>query len=197
MLGVIESFKILNNLPIADFAVLRRSNDLKKVGFPCYLKADVVGHKTEVGAVLKCNNFEEAGKNLKKMQEKFFRNDLIVQESFPPRSDSGESDGIEMIVGLKSDEVFGTLLVVGFGGIFAEVKKDVSFRALPVSRKDIIEMIRELDGVKVFFSRKKYGVEKFVELVEKVSKLGGGGKIKEMDLNPVIVGEKQGYKERY
>ena len=99
---------------------------------------DVVGHKSEIGAVVRCDSLEDAEKKLRKMHREFLDNRIIVQEFF---------EGVEMIVGLKSDEVFGKLLVVGFGGIFAEVKRDVSFRALPVSRRDIVEMIRELRGV--------------------------------------------------
>ena len=76
----------------------------------------------------------------------FPKNRIIIQEGF---------EGIEMIVGLKSDDVFGKLLVVGFGGIFAEVKKDVSFRALPVTRKDIVQMIKDLKSVEIFRARGK------------------------------------------
>jgi len=182
MLGVIESFGVVKGLPLVKFRVVEGDEDLKVFGFPCYLKSDVVGHKSEMGAVVRCDSFEDGVKKLFEMRRKFSGKKIIVQESF---------EGIEMIVGVKSDVVFGKLLVVGFGGIFAEVKKDVSFRALPVSRLDIFSMIEGLDGVGVFSARgKKYDLRKFVDLVEGVVKLVGEKDIKELDLNPVLVGER-------
>jgi len=182
MESVIGSFDVVADLPMVRWKVVTKYADLSEFGFPCYLKADVVGHKSEMGAVVRCDNLEDAEKKLRKMHREFPKNKIFVQETF---------DGIEMIVGLKSDEVFGKLLVVGFGGIFAEVKKDVSFRALPVGRRDIVEMIKDLEGVEVFRARgKKYDMEKFVTLIEKVAYLGDKIDVKELDLNPVIVGEK-------
>jgi len=181
MKGVIDSFDVVRDLPMVGWKVVTKYADLSEFGFPCYLKADVVGHKSEMGAVVRCDSLEDAEKKLRKMHREFPKNKIVVQETF---------DGIEMIVGLKSDDVFGKLLVVGFGGIFAEVKKDVSFRALPVSRRDIVEMIKDLEGVEVFRARgKKYDMEKFVTLIEKVAYLGDKIDVKELDLNPVIVGE--------
>jgi hypothetical protein len=181
MLGVKESFDKLKGLPMAKWRLVTKHEDLRSFGFPCFLKADVSGHKTEMGAVLKCDNLEDAEKNLKKIHKMFPKNPIIVQEIF---------SGIEMIIGLKEDEVFGKLLVVGFGGIFAEANKDVSFRALPVSREDIVSMVKNLRGFEIFSSRVKYNLEKFYTLVEKVAYLGDKTDIRELDLNPVIVGER-------
>ena len=182
MESVIGSFDVVKSLPLARWKVVTKYGDLKEFGFPCYLKADVAGHKSELGAVVRLDSLEDAEKKLQKMHRDFPKNRIIIQEAF---------DGIEMIVGLKNDEVFGKILVVGFGGIFAEVKRDVSFRALPVTRSDIIEMIKELKSVEVFRARgKNYDLEKFVTLVEKISYLGDKIYIKELDLNPVIVGKK-------
>jgi len=183
MLGVIDSFDFLKGLSLARWGVVTKYEDLEKFGFPCYLKADVSGHKTELGAVMSCNSLEEAEKNLRKLHKAFPKDKIIVQETF---------EGIEMIVGLKEDAVFGKLLVVGFGGIFAEVRKDVSFRALPVSREEIVKMIRDLKGVEIFKARgKKYDMEKFVTFIEKIAYLADKRDIKELDLNPVVVGEKE------
>lgn len=183
MKGVIDSFNLMKGLPMSKWIVITKHEDLKAFGFPCYLKADVVGHKIEMGAVVRCNSLEDIENKLRKMHLTFPKNKIIVQENI---------EGIEMIVGLKSDEVFGKLLVVGFGGIFAEVQRDVSFRALPVSRKDVVSMIKELKGFEIFRARgKKYNMEKFISLIEKVALLGEKLDIKELDLNPVFVGERE------
>ncbi|MCK4650370.1 acetate--CoA ligase family protein [Candidatus Pacearchaeota archaeon] len=182
MKGVIGGFEAVRGLPLARWRVVVGYEDLFEFGFPVYLKADVVGHKSEMGAVVRCDDLRDAERKLRKMHKDFPKNRIVVQESF---------EGIEMIVGLKRDEVFGMVLVVGFGGIFAEVKRDVSFRALPVSRRDVVEMVSELDGFGVFGARgKSYDLEKFYTLIEKVAWLGGRKDWKELDLNPVVVGEK-------
>lgn len=181
MLSVIDSFNTVKNLPLARFDIVKKYADLEKFEFPYYLKADVIGHKTEMGAVSRCNDLGDAEKKLRKMHKTFPKNNIIVQEIV---------EGIEMIVGLKNDKVFGKLLVVGFGGIFTEVQKNVSFRALPVSRSDIISMVKNLRGFEIFNSRgKKYNLEYFYTLIEKITYIADKKDIKELDLNPVIVGE--------
>lgn len=183
MEGVLKSFEILKGVSTPKFKVVLEHKDLLKFRFPYYLKADVGEHKTDVGAVAKCEDLKHAERTLKWIHKKFPKNKIIVQENF---------EGIEMIVGVKKDESFGKILMVGFGGIFAEAKRDVSFRAFPVSREDIEEMVHELEGFKVFNSRgERHNLSKFYSLVEKVVKISEKKKISELDLNPVIVGEKE------
>jgi acyl-CoA synthetase (NDP forming) len=183
MESVIGSLDIVGDLPVVRWKIMTKHADLGEFGFPCYLKADVVGHKSEMGAVVRCDNLRDAEKKLLEMHKNFPRNKIIVQEVF---------EGVEMIVGLKDDEVFGKLLVVGFGGVLAEEKKDISFRSLPVSRLEVFHMIDDLEESGAFSARgKKYDMERFVTLIEKVAYLGDKIDIKELDLNPVIVGEKE------
>lgn len=56
------------------------------------------------------------------------------------------SGGVEMIVGVHRDPIFGPVAMVGFGGIFAELFGDVSLRRAPVRRHEALAMIRELKG---------------------------------------------------
>jgi hypothetical protein len=182
MLTPTKSFEFLKNLPVEKWKIVKNTDDFKNFTFPFYLKANIPNHKTDLGGVLKCNNIDDAKKNLKILQKKFSNNEIIIQENF---------NGIEMIIGIKDDKVFDKILVIGFGGIFTEIKKDVSFRILPVSRTDIQSMIKELKNFKIFNARgKKYDIEKFITLVEKIAYLGEKFNIKELDLNPVIIGEK-------
>ncbi len=55
--------------------------------------------------------------------------------------------GVEMIVGAQTDPVFGPVVMVGLGGVFTEVMKDVAFRVAPVSPETAEEMVNELKGV--------------------------------------------------
>lgn len=177
MLSPIDSFNMLKKFPIAKYKTINSPEDLN-FEFPFWLKADISGHKTEEKAVLKCRNKKEAEENFKFLRKKFKTDKIIMQESV---------DGIEMIIGLKEDRVFSRLLMIGFGGIQAEVAKDVSFRALPVDKKEIEKMIHELKMFPALITRKKYALSKFVDLAEKVSWMN----VKEMDLNPVVVSENE------
>lgn len=177
MLSLIDSFNMLKKFPMVKYKTINSQSDLN-FQFPFWLKADISGHKTEEKAVLKCRNQKEAEENFQFLSKKFPKEKIIMQE---------QAEGIEMIIGLKKDRVFGKLLMIGFGGINAEVMKDVSFRALPVDKKEILKMIQELKLYPSLVSRKKYALDKFIELVEKVSWLD----VAEMDLNPIILNEKE------
>ena len=174
MLNILDSFQLLKELPITDFEVVSSDKDLSKINFPYYMKSTGILHKTEQQAVIKCNNLQQAKENLEKFKK--FNSPILIQK---------EVEGIEMIIGLKQDSVFGKLLLLGFGGIHTETVKDTSFRALPVDRKEIEKMLKELKLYPSLKSRKKYAIQNLINLAEKISKLN----IKEADFNPVIVNE--------
>ncbi len=180
MLDLKKSFDVLRHLPVAKYYEVKGESDLNKFDFPYFMKASVSAHKTEVGGVKKIENIKDAKESYKKMKK---MGDVIIQESI---------DGIEMIIGVKEEKVFGKTIMLGFGGIFAEVNKDISFRAIPVTRKDVESMISDLRNKKILSSRgKNYNVEKLATLVEKVAFLTDKLNIKELDLNPVMLTEKE------
>jgi acetyltransferase len=98
--------------------------------------------------------------------------------------------GVEVIVGVTRDPQFGPVIMLGLGGIFVEVIRDVVFRALPVSEADVEEMIGDLRyGKMLEGARGLPAVDKAAlrELVLKVAGLAGAHpEIAEIDLNPVI-----------
>jgi len=107
---------------------------------------------------------------------------VFVQEQVP--------DGIEMIVGSARDAALGGSVMVGLGGVWVEIMKDVSFGYLPVSAEEALRMI---DGLRCAPLLKGYrgqaGVNRqsLAELVERVSAmLLALPAIGELDLNPVI-----------
>jgi 3-hydroxypropionyl-CoA synthetase (ADP-forming) len=53
-------------------------------------------------------------------------------------------EGVEIIIGFNNDPVFGPVLMLGIGGIFTEIIRDVVFRVLPIDRHEALEMIKEL-----------------------------------------------------
>ncbi|MDB5921722.1 MAG: CoA-binding protein, partial [Betaproteobacteria bacterium] len=98
--------------------------------------------------------------------------------------------GVEVILGVTRDPQFGPVLMFGLGGVFVEVIRDVVFRALPVSRADIEEMLGELRYKTMLEGARGLPVvdkDALCELMLKVSALAAvHPEIVEIDLNPVI-----------
>ena len=112
-----------------------------EIGFPVVLKliAPDILHKTEAGAVLldvrTGKEVETQGKRL--LGQSSSNGKLLVQEMVA---------GTEVIVGARVDPQFGPFLMVGLGGIFVEVLKDIALRLLPVGEKEALAMLKELKG---------------------------------------------------
>jgi acyl-CoA synthetase (NDP forming) len=100
--------------------------------------------------------------------------------------------GIETIVGLSQDPLFGPVLLFGMGGIFTELYQDVALRACPISQSDAREMLQEVKGARLlegFRGHPVADVEALVHLLVRVSQLGVQceREIRELDLNPLLV----------
>jgi acetyltransferase len=100
--------------------------------------------------------------------------------------------GIECVIGLKHDPVFGPVVMAGLGGIFIEVLKDVAFRRAPVTDAEALAMLDELSGRAILDGvRGKPPADRaaLARLIAAVSRFGtaAGGRLRELDVNPVIV----------
>jgi len=100
--------------------------------------------------------------------------------------------GLELVVGLRKDPVFGPVVMVGLGGIFVEVLRDVSFRRAPVSEGEALRMLDELrgramlDGVRGQAAADRAAIARLVAAVSRFGALAGE-RLDELDLNPVMV----------
>ena len=98
--------------------------------------------------------------------------------------------GVEVIIGVVQDPIFGPVMMFGLGGIFVEVLKDVAFRAIPMSRADAHEMLDQIASRKILEGvRGNPPVDKkaIVDLMMAVAELvQAHPEIAEIDLNPVI-----------
>ena len=101
--------------------------------------------------------------------------------------------GKELIIGSKQESGFGQVIMLGMGGIYVEVLKDVTFRLAPVTNieaDDMIDSIRTkklLEGVR---GEKPADKKKLSELIQRLSSLLiDFPEIKELDMNPVLVME--------
>lgn len=164
----------------------------QKMGFPVALKItspDVI-HKSDSGGVkLSLNN----GTEVKKAYDEILKK---VRKQYPDAVVHGVSvqkmirPGTEVIVGTSKDSQFGPVIMFGLGGIFVELLKDVSFRVIPVERRDAQEMIKEIKGYPLlqgYRGKEPANISTLVEIILKISKLiEENPQIKELELNPIF-----------
>jgi len=162
-----------------------------QLGGQVALKAVAPGllHKTEAGAVrLALGGEEETKRSAEEMLEKLESAGLknisfIIQPMV--------ASGIEMLVGVTHDPVFGPIMVCGAGGILVELLKDVAVRITPLTNQDTSEMIRSLKTFPLLNGYRggpHYDVTALEQVVLRVGALVEDiPEIGELDLNPVIV----------
>ncbi|MCZ6906332.1 MAG: acetate--CoA ligase family protein, partial [Deltaproteobacteria bacterium] len=161
----------------------------KEIGFPVALKliAPEIVHKTEAGAVLLDlrteKEVETQGKHL--LGKSSSDGKLLVQEMV---------SGTEVIVGARVDPQFGPFLMVGLGGIFVEVLKDIALRLLPVDEKEALAMLRELKGYPLLEGvrgQPRRDVPALVRAMTGLSDLFVAYRscLSDMEINPLIVRE--------
>ena len=168
----------------AESVLVKNKGELKnvKIEFPWAMKVyGKILHKTEAGGVkVDIGNLEEAEDAFLKMKNIPGSEGVIVQRMYK---------GIELIIGCKEDAQFGKIILFGLGGIMTEIFKDVSIRALPISRYDAKKMIREIKGFKIlngFRNLKPVNLKLLEEYLLRVSHLMQKENISEMDINPII-----------
>ena len=125
-----------------------------EIGYPVVAKLESpdILHRTDAQAIqLNIQTPEELGRSFRKVVDNGRKYNpsaeilgVSVSEVIPP--------GREVIIGVGRDSEFGPYLMFGLGGIFVEVLKDVSFRAIPILSLDAEAMIREVKGWEILKS---------------------------------------------
>ena len=161
-----------------------------ELGVPVALK--VVGplHKTDVGGVrLDLVGEADVAAAATEMRERI----LALGQPVEGFAVQEMADGVEMLVGITHDDVFGPIVACGAGGTIAELLKDVAVRVAPVTDVAAREMVRSLatfpllDGYR---GAPRADVAALDDVVLRVSALASDhDTIREMDCNPVLVGE--------
>lgn len=165
----------------------------ERIGYPVVMKVSSphILHKTDVGGVkLNLNNdkavynaFVEITTNIKRVMPDAYIEGIMIYEMV--------TGGKEVILGVSYDRTFGHMIMFGLGGIYVEVLKDVSFRIVPVSEQEALEMITEIKGSKILDGvrgEKPYDKTDIANCIRKLSKLVMDFPIiKEIDINPYMV----------
>ncbi|MBI4019948.1 MAG: acetate--CoA ligase family protein [Candidatus Aenigmarchaeota archaeon] len=185
-------------IPVAMHYLAKSENEAadsaKKLGFPVVLKvsSEQVLHKTDIGAVQAglhnpldvIQAYRQIMKNVRKHYPKARIDGMMVQEM---------ASGYETIVGAKQDPQFGPVLMFGLGGIFVEFLKDVTFRIVPIERRDAREMISEIRGYKILTGVRGMKPANLKALEDSLIKISDNlwktKRIKELDINPLFVNE--------
>lgn len=157
------------------------------------IQSSDIPHKTEAGALrlgvqgeeAVCRGFEEVMAAARSYRPDARIDGVLVQEMV--------TEGHEMLLGISRDPVFGPVLAVGFGGIFAEVVKDVSIRLPPVDKTMADEMLRELRTFPLLEGARGQppaDVGALTDCIVRLSWLATdhAGLIREFDINPLKVG---------
>ncbi len=166
------------------------------IGFPLVMKIaspDIL-HKTEVGGVrLNIKSAEEAEEafteitaNARRFLPNAFIKGVMVSEMV--------HGGREVILGVTFDRTFGHMIMFGLGGIYVEVLKDVSFRIVPVARRDALAMVNEIKTVGLLRGargERPADIDAIASYIVNLSCLiSDFPEIQELDINPLVVREK-------
>ena len=168
----------------------------KKIGYPVVLKiaSPQIIHKSDAGGVKVNlqnakdveNAFNIIIKNAKKYNKKADIKGVLVVEMV--------KGGKEMIIGSKLEPGFGPVVMLGMGGIYVEVLKDVTFKLAPMTNIEADDMISSIKTKKILEGvrgEKPSDIKKLSECIQRLSQLVSDfNQIKELDMNPVLVMEK-------
>jgi len=156
------------------------------IGYPVVMKAssDAIAHKSDAGLV-----------RLALGSPKSVRDSYI---QIAPHSDGAVlvsemvEGGVECVVGVSHDDLFGAVVMFGLGGVFVEVFEDVSFRVPPFDRREARRMIDEVRGsvlLRGARGRPKGDVKALVDTIMKVQRLAvdNADGLAELDINPLVV----------
>jgi len=164
-----------------------------ELGYPVVLKAQSskLSHKSDAGGVaVGLSSKEEIEAGWKKMiaSVSAYASDLeldgILVEAMGKR-------GVELIVGARNEAGWGPVILVGIGGVTAELYQDVRLLSPDLTKEQIIAELKQLRGAQLltgFRGSEPTDLDAVADLVSKLGQLMlGEPSIREVDLNPVVV----------
>ncbi|MDO8747240.1 MAG: acetate--CoA ligase family protein, partial [Thermodesulfovibrionales bacterium] len=124
--------------------------------------------------------------NVKRLMPDAFISGVMVYEMV--------KQGREVILGVTFDRTFGHMIMFGLGGIYVEVLKDVSFRIVPVSRREAASMVSEIKTSVLLKGTRGEKPADIESIVDGILRLSGFvtdfPMVHELDINPLVVMEK-------
>jgi acyl-CoA synthetase (NDP forming) len=157
-----------------------------ELGFPIVLKALGSSHKSDLGAV-------KLGIRTDAELEAAF---MDISHRLKPPGFSVECmaesvDGIELIVGVRRDPSFGPVVVIGMGGVYAELLDDVAVALAPLSQEVTEQLIRSLRGAPLLLGARGHpalAISAAAAVAVSLSQLAvERAAITELEINPLLV----------
>ena len=169
-----------------------------QIGYPVVMKmtSKTTSHKTDVGGVrVNIQSADELRSQYRDLIEKLRERNLldglegvIIQEMV--------KGSREMVCGVATDPQYGHMMMFGLGGVFIEVMKDVTFRMAPLTDIDAHEMIRGVKAYKLLEGARGTTPAQLDQLEDVLLRLSqlvtDFPEIEELDINPLIISEKNG-----
>lgn len=170
----------------------------EKMGFPVVLKvlSPQITHKSDVGGVaLNLKDPSQVRKAFKDITEK-------SQKKYPGADIKGvtvqpmvvEEHAVEMIIGVKKDPVFGTVILTGSGGITTELFSDTTLGFPPLNEKLALRLLESLKIwplLQGYRGRPPVNIDRLIEVLIRLSYLAADyPEISELDINPLSAGPK-------
>lgn len=162
------------------------------VGYPAVMKivSPQIIHKSEVGGVIVGIQGEEEARRAFRRLEAVGRGKQLRGVVIYPQLPKAQ----EVLLGCSRDPQFGAVVVLGMGGIYTEILKDIALRIAPVSLEDAHAMIRELKAYPILSGARGQAacdLDALAETVVNFSRLPFlYPDIQEIDLNPVFLFQK-------
>jgi acetyl coenzyme A synthetase (ADP forming)-like protein len=171
--------------------------DAEEIGYPVVMKIvsrDIL-HKSDAGGVALdledreevIDAYEAIIHNCKAYNPNAVIDGVEVGEMLQP--------GIELIIGARRDASFGPIVMCGLGGIYVEVMKDVTFRALPLDRKEALAMLKEIRSYPLLLGvrgEEKKDIDGVIETIIKVGTIiSKCSCITDIEINPIVVYEQK------
>jgi acyl-CoA synthetase (NDP forming) len=153
------------------------------IGYPVVMKAEGVDHKSDGGLVaLGVSSAKDVRATYERLSAVTGR--VLVAEQI--------EGGVECVIGVSHDELFGPVVMFGLGGVFIEVFEDVTFRVPPFDKAEARRMVDEVRGAALLRGargRPKGDVNALVDTIMKVQKLAvdNADTLAELDINPLVV----------
>jgi acetyl-CoA synthetase (ADP-forming) len=185
---VLAAYKIPVTKEVLVVNVEELAKATEQIGYPLVLKAcsSEIAHKTEKGMIrVDIRNEDEALAAFEEIMAKMDGNEntVLVQEMVKGQR--------ELVIGLTRDPQFGPCVMFGLGGIFTEILKDISFRVAPLEKRDALEMMHDIKGHKILEAvrgMEAADMDILADILIKVGQIGlENEKVKEIDINPVII----------
>jgi acetyltransferase len=177
--------KVVNEIIIRDLDEAIRAAE--EIGYPVVLKGRVEGqvHKTEAGLV-KLNLWN--ADHIRRAYQEMVGLEAKPQSFLMQPMLNGN---LELIAGIIRDPQFGLAAMLGLGGVWTEVYRDVVFRLVPLTQKDVFEMVADLRGqalIKGFRGSKPVDMESLADWLIKLGWIAlAYEKIQEIDVNPLLI----------